>query len=426
MGKAESRRSSLEQYRLERLVKELKSKQGRGTELISLYIPAGRPLSDIMDTLRQEYSTAQNIKDRTTRHHVLDALMSIMQKLKIFKETPPNGLIIFGGYIPQGPPGSEKMEVYVIEPPQPIDTFLYRCDSRFYVEFLEEMVAEKEVFGLIVIDRSEAVFAILHGRHLEILEYITSGVPGKHSAGGQSARRFERVIEQLAHEFYKRAGEYTKEVFGPIKELKGILVGGPGPTKHYFLEGDYLPSDLKHKVVAVIDLGYTGEEGVHELVEKGKEALKDLRYVREKELIQKFLYYLAKKPERIAYGYKEVRSYLTKGAVELLLISEDIEAEFIRASCPNCNWEEEEVLKAKKVEERVASWSTCPKCGNATIIERKPAIDHFIEIAELSHTQVEVISTATEEGRGLKESFGGVVAILHYSKELTPQLTYTT
>ncbi|MEM4699376.1 MAG: peptide chain release factor aRF-1 [Candidatus Nezhaarchaeales archaeon] len=421
MDKAEARRSSLERYRLEKLVKELKLKQGRGTELISLYIPAGRPLSDIMDTLRQEYSTAQNIKDRTTRHHVLDALMSIMQRLKLFKETPPNGLIIFGGYIPQGPPGSEKMEVYVIEPPQPIETFLYRCDSRFYVEFLEEMIAEKEVYGLIVIDRSEAVFAVLHGRHLEILEHITSGVPGKHSAGGQSARRFERVIEQLAHEFYKRAGEYAREVFSPIKELRGVLVGGPGPTKHYFLEKDYLPDDLKRKVVAVIDLGYTGEEGIYELVEKGKEALKDLRYVREKELVQKFLYYLAKKPDRVAYGYEEVNSYLTKGAVELLLISEDLEAKFIKASCNSCGWMGEAVLKAEKAEERIASWSTCPKCNNPTSIEHKPAIDYFIEVAELSRTQVEVISTATEEGRGLKESFGGVVAILHYSKEHASQ-----
>ena len=417
MVEAKSKRSSLEQYRLEKLLKELKSKQGRGTELISLYIPAGRPLSDVVSTLRQEYSTAQNIKDRTTRHHVLDALMSAMQRLKLFKETPPNGLVVFTGYIPHGPPGSEKMEVYVLEPPEPINIYLYRCDSRFYVEFLEEMIAEKDTFGLIVIDRSEAVFATLRGRRLEILEHITSGVPGKHSAGGQSARRFERVIEQLAHEFYKRAGEYAKEVFGPIKELKGILVGGPGPTKYDFLDGDYLPSDLKRKVVAVVDLGYTGEEGVYELVEKGRSALQDIRYVREKELVQDFLYHLAKKPGYVAYGYEEVKQRLLEGAVRTLLISEGLDAEYVKASCPACGWTGEAVVKSSKVEEQAASWSRCPKCGQATSIDRRPAIDYFIELAEATRSQVEVISTATEEGKGLRDSFGGVVAILRYSKE---------
>lgn len=420
MSEAKPGRSSLDQYKLEKLLKELKSKQGRGTELISLYIPAGRPISDVVATLRQEYSTAQNIKDRTTRHHVLDALISAMQRLKLFKETPPNGLVIFSGYIPQGPPGSEKMEVYVLEPPEPINIYLYRCDSRFYVEYLEEMIAEKDTFGLIVIDRSEAVFATLRGKRLEILEHITSGVPGKHSAGGQSARRFERVIEQLAHEFYKRAGEYARTIFEPIKELKGILVGGPGPTKYDFLDGGYLPSELRHKIVAVIDLGYTGEEGIYELVEKGKSALQNVRYVREKELVQEFYYHLAKKPGYVAYGYEEVRQHLAEGAVRILLLSDSLDAEYIKAMCSSCGWQGEKVLKQSKVEEQVSKWSKCPNCGQTTLIERRPAIDYFIELAEAVRTQVEIISTATDEGRGLKDSFGGVVAILRYSKERGP------
>jgi peptide chain release factor subunit 1 len=418
MAEGKQGRSSLEQYRLERLLKELKSKEGRGTELVSLYIPAGRPISEVMDVLREEYSTAQNIKDRTTRHHVLDALMSTMQKLKAFKEPPPNGLVIFSGYIPHGPPGSEKMEVYVLEPPKPINVYLYRCDSRFYVDILEEMVAEKDTYGLIVIDRSEAAFATLCGKRLEILEHITSGVPGKHSAGGQSSRRFARVIEQLAHEFYKRAGEYAKEVFSSVKELKGILVGGPGPTKYDFLEGGFLPSELRSKVVAVIDLGYSGEEGIHELVEKGASALQEVRYVHEKELVQDFLLHLAKQPSYVAYGYEEVRQRLAEGSVRTLLVSEDLDAEYVKTSCPACGWLSEAVVKASKVEERVASWSKCPKCGQPTSTERKLAIDYFIELAEASRVQVEVISTATEEGKGLKESFGGAAAILRYPKGL--------
>lgn len=415
MGEAGRRRTSLEQYRLERLIKELKSKQGRGTELISLYIPSGRPISEVMSTLRQEYSTAQNIKDRTTRHHVLDALMSAMQRLKLFKETPPNGLILFSGYVSHGPPGSEKMEVYVIEPPEPINVYLYRCDSRFYVEFLEEMIAEKDTFGLIVIDRSEAVFATLKGRRLEILEHITSGVPGKHSAGGQSARRFERVIEQMAHEFYKRAGEYAREVFSSIPELKGILVGGPGPTKYTFLDGNYLPPELKRKVIAVVDLGYSGEEGVYELVERGKSAMQEVRYVREKELIQEFLYNLAKKPSLVAYGYEEVRRRLEEGAVKVLLVSEELDAAYIKASC-SCGWWEDAVVKSERAQQYKDSKQRCPACGQPASFEERPAIDFFIELAEATRTEVEVVSTATEEGKGLKNSFGGVAAILRYAR----------
>ena len=265
-----------EAYKLKRLLEELKKKKGRGTELITLYIPAGRPIADVMNTLRQEYSTASNIKDRVTRHHVLDALTSVMQRLKLFRQTPKNGLVIFCGYVSRGAPGDEKLEVYVLEPPQKLTVYLYRCDSRFHTEILEDMVKEKDSYGFIVIDRNQAAFAILKGRSLEILKEITSGIPGKHRAGGQSARRFERIIEQLAHEFYKRVGEYANKYFLEEENLKGIIIGGPGPTKNEFFEGDYLHYELKKKVLAVLDIGYSGEEGVYELVRKSSSILSNV------------------------------------------------------------------------------------------------------------------------------------------------------
>ena len=121
-------REEVERFKLEKLVEELKRKEGRGTELVSLYIPAGRPISEVLNTLTYEYATASNIKDRVTRHHVLDALASIINRLKLFRETPPNGLIIFAGYVASDVPGREKMEIHLIEPPQKLGVWLYRCD----------------------------------------------------------------------------------------------------------------------------------------------------------------------------------------------------------------------------------------------------------------------------------------------------------
>lgn len=82
---------SLSRFRLRRALDELSSKEGRGTELISLYVPPGRQISDVMNNLRQEYGTASNIKSTTTRKHVLDAIVRTTQRLKLFKEPPPKG-----------------------------------------------------------------------------------------------------------------------------------------------------------------------------------------------------------------------------------------------------------------------------------------------------------------------------------------------
>ncbi|RLE80853.1 MAG: peptide chain release factor 1 [Thermoprotei archaeon] len=404
-----SKRSSLEQYKLKRLLEELKQKRGRGTELISLYIPAGRPISDVLSTLRQEYSTATNIKDRTTRHHVLEALTSVIQRLKLFKQTPPNGLVIFCGYVSTGVPGAEKMEVHVLEPPEKLNVYLYRCDSRFHVEILEEMISEKDVYGLMVVDRGGAAYALLKGKRIEVVKEITSGVPGKHRAGGQSSRRFERIIEQLAHEFLKRAGEYAKRIFLEEKNLKGIIIGGPGPTKYEFTEGDYLDYRLKEKIIAVLDVGNSGEEGIYELAKRAEDVLKDLEFTKEKRIVQKFLYHIARDTGLATYGEEYVRKALLMGAVDTLLISEKLEGYRIKAKCPSCGTQYEKTIRNETSE------LICPKCKSPlTIVFKGKTIDDLIDIAEKTGTRVEIISVDTEEGEILKNSFGGVAAILRF------------
>jgi peptide chain release factor subunit 1 len=399
----------LERHKLQTFLEELKRKSGRGTELISLYIPAGRPLSEVMDVLRSEYSAASNIKDRTTRHHVLDALTAVMQRLKLFKATPPNGLVIFAGYVAGDVPGDEKLEVYVLEPPQRLKVWLYRCDSRFYTEILEDMVAVKEAYGLIVLDAGEAAFGVLRGKSLEVVKEIESGVPRKHRAGGQSARRFERIIEQLTHEFYKRVGEYANKIFLSLPDLKGIIIGGPGPAKEEFLKGDYLHYQLKEKVLGVFDVGYSGEAGIYELVNRASELLKDVQYVRERDAMNEFLYNLARDTGLAVYGEAEVRKALEAGVVRKLLISEALRWGKARYACKACGAEGWAPVEEGGV-------VRCQACGspNVDVLERVSVIEELGKLAESSGAEVVIVSTETGEGRELLRVFGGVAAILRY------------
>lgn len=405
-------RGSLEKFRIAKLIEELKGKRGRGTELISLYIPAGRRISDIMNVLKAERSTATNIKDRTTRHHVLDALTVVMQRLKLLRTTPPNGLVIFAGYVDTGIPGKEEMEVHIMEPPEKLNAYLYRCDSRFHTEIIEEMLAAKDAYALIVIDRSEAAIAILKGKSLEIIDELTSGVPGKHKAGGQSARRFERIIEQLAHEFYKRVGEHANKILLGINDLKGIIIGGPGPTKEEFVKGDYLHYMLKDKVIAVIDVGYSGEAGIYELVRRSSEILKEVEFFKEKKAVQEFLKHVARDTGLATYGLREVEDALIKGAVDTLLLSEKLEGKKITVRCRSCGYQFNKYLLSKHNNIEVK----CPRCksDDTEIVWEKDLMEYLISLAESVGSKVEIISTGTEEGEELRKSFGGIAAILRF------------
>ncbi|MBS7655783.1 peptide chain release factor aRF-1 [Candidatus Bathyarchaeota archaeon] len=410
--------NSTSRFKLKRLLEELSLKRGRGTELISLYIPPDRKIHEVLNNLREEYGTASNIKSRTTRKNVLEALEKVTQRLKLFKSPPPNGLVIFCGAIPQNGAGTEKMELYVIEPPEPINIYLYRCDDHFHIEPLFEILKEKETYGIIVIDASEAAVAALKGRRMEILGEYTSGVGGKHRTGGQSARRFERIREMEINNYFRRVGAHINEIFGEIKDLKGIIIGGPGPTKHDFIEGDHLNYMLKNKILGVIDTSYVGESGLEEVVNKSSEILKNVRYSQEKKLVQRFLYEVGHDTGLAAYGENEIRKHLQSNSVALLLLSEKLNKKRVTIKCKNCGYEESQSIEPyelPKIEQDLMN-AKCPKCLNLTlsITEIIDIIDEFINLGEKAEAAVEIISIETEEGVMLKESFGGAAAILKY------------
>ena len=169
---------------LEELIEELSKYKGRATELITVYIPAGQNIHTVSGQLEAEKGTAKNIKSTSTRKNVTDALEKLTRHLKDFKKTPENGLAIFSGNVSKVE-GQTDLQLWDLEPPMPLKVRMYRCDKEFVLEPLKEMMEIQEVFGLVVMDRKEATIGILEGKHVEMLQHMTSGIPSKVRAGGQ-------------------------------------------------------------------------------------------------------------------------------------------------------------------------------------------------------------------------------------------------
>ena len=408
-----------QKYDLKRQLEELKECKGRHTELISLYVPPNKQIHDVTAYLRNEYSQSQNIKSKTTMKNVLSAIESIMNRLKQFKKPPENGVVFFVGHKSVGADKTE-MVAYVIEPPRPIQTFLYRCDSSFYTEPLEEMLKETEIYGLFLIDRRECTIGLLKGNRIELLKYMTSHVPGKHGRGGQSQRRFERLTEIAAHEWFVKCGETISEIFREQKDLKGILVGGPGPTKQFFVDENYLHYEIQDKIIDTFDTGYTDEFGLRELVSAASKTMTNLKISREKNLMKRFLKEVMKSEDSLAvYGEEQVRKALEMGAVDTLLLSENLRRYRVKLRCTSCGYTEIKTLSEDDVKNFESV--SCPKCnqqGFMEIVEKKDLIDELSDLAEKTGCNVEIISLGSEEGDSLYSAFSGVAGILRYAIDL--------
>ena len=407
-----------QKYDLKRKLEELKTCRGRHTELISLYIPPNKQIFDVNAYLKNEYSQSQNIKSKTTMKNVISAIESIMSRLKQFKHPPENGVVFFVGHKSVGSDKTE-MVAYIIEPPMPIATFLYRCDSMFYTEPLEQMLLEKEIYGLLLVDRRECTVGVLKGNRVELLKYMTSQVPGKHGRGGQSQRRFERLTEIAAHEWFVKCGEKASEIFLGEEDIKGIFVGGPGPTKQYFVDENYLHYEVQEKIIDTFDTGYTDEYGLKELVSAASETMADLKISKEKKIMKRFLKEVTKTEGSLAvYGEQQIRKALEMSVVDTLLLSENLRKYRVKLKCSSCEYSEMKTISEEALKDFDPPACKCGNSSSMLIEEKIDLIDELSDLAEKTRCKVELISLGSEEGDSLYSAFNGIAGILRYPVDL--------
>jgi peptide chain release factor subunit 1 len=420
MSSPKQRKSKdLQLFKTKRLLDQLKEKKGFHTELVSLYIPHDRKISDVTNHLKNEVSESQNIKSKLTRKNVLDSISSLMGQLKNLTGVPENGLVMFSGAIPQNnTPGTEKNELYIVKPPEKVKTFRYHCASEFLLWPLEEMLQTKETYGLLVIGRKESAVGYLIGNHVEVVREFTSGVHGKHKAGGQSQKRFERQMEEAETRFYRRISDEVNKLFLSIEDLQGIFIGGPGPSKEKYVNDESLDYRLRDKILDVVDLGYGGAEGIRALIEKIKEQISNVKYIKEKEVMQLFLKEISNDTGMVAYGLEEVQKALNMGAVEKLILSEKLDTVQVNIECSNCNYRESRTAREHEFGKlKIAIQNeSCPECGSNSfnIVKTVLLVEELGFIAETMGTEVIIISPETEEGEMLYSTFGGIVAVLRF------------
>ena len=421
MGKINiQKQDSVKIYKIRKTLEELTQQEGHGTELISVYIPKNKQLHEVITTLREEQGTADNIKSDLTRTHVVDSLSKVVQRLKLYKKTPERGLVVFCGALPReggGPPGSEVVKAFEIDPPKDLTTFLYRCDDHFHVDILKDMLKDDNMIGILAIDAKDAGWGLLHNDKIEVLKETGSGVAGKHRQGGQSAKRFQKLREMELQYYFNRVAHITREYFIDIYPIKGLIISGPGPTKEDFINNSYLEYRLQNMIISTIDASYSGSEGIREAFAKSSDILSNFRMVEEKKIIEKLFQQINNNTGLGSYGLNEVLEMLKKNITETIIITDDTELYRLEIKCKRCQNTIDEIIERvklipRKTELKNNSCTNCKSTDNES--SQQDLIDYISLLASQTGTNIEVISGKTEHGMMLA-SLGKIGAILRYN-----------
>ena len=406
---------NLEMFRLKKLIQDLDQMRGLGTSMITLIINYKDQISQFSKMLVDEVGKATNIKSRVTRQNVIDALTSTMEKLRLYNKTPSNGLVIFCGLV-QIPTGGEKMIKIDLEPFKPINTSLYRCDNIFHTDELKSLLVDNDKFGFLIMDGNGSLFGLLQGNTKIILNQFKVNLPKKHSKGGQSANRFSRLVTESRHNYIRKVGEGLTKAFitNDVPNVKGLILAGSAEFKNKLQKSDLFDPRLAPIVMKVVDISYEGELGFNQAIELSQDALKNVKFIHEKKILEKFYEEIAKDSGKYVFGIKDTMEAIENGVVDILIIWENID--FIRLT-----------LKDNKNQIRVETVSSRKVIGQKYKPDDSDVEYEIVENISLSEwlldnykkyvSQLEIVTDKTSEGNQFVKGFGGIGGILRYKLE---------
>lgn len=403
---------AIQQFRIKRLIKSLDAAKGNGTSMITLIIPPNDDINRSGKMLVGEQSTAAQIKSRVNRLSVLSAIASTQARLKLYSRTPPMGLVLYCGTA-LTEEGKEKKITIDFEPFRPINTTLYMCDNKFHTEDLRQLLEAEDRFGFMVMDGHGVLYGTLSGNTREVLHKMSVDLPKKHGRGGQSALRFARLREEKRHNWVRKCAEYAVHMFitNDKPNIIGLILAGSADFKSVLNGSDLFDLRLQNIVLNLVDVSYGGENGFNQAIELSAGALKNVKFLKEKKLITSFMEELAQDTGKFCFGVKETIDALEMGAVETLIVWENLEIK--RYQLKNPQTEEITVVMKTVHQEKDKDFL---KEGNTEldVLEETAMVEWVVNNYKNFGCKLEFITDKSQEGNQFCKGFGGIGGLLRY------------
>ncbi|CAF2387006.1 unnamed protein product [Rotaria sp. Silwood2] len=429
--------SAIEKWKLRRTIQYLSSLRGRGTSLVTMIVPAQSQLARTMKLLTDEYGLSSCIKSSQTRHNVQQALSAAQGRLRLYTQNtlPENGLVLYTGIVYDDEQHRETKISMCIEPLQPLQYGLYRCESHFITDFLQQQIMDSvndfnaRRYGIIVIDGNGTLFARLDPQQgTTILKRIQVTLPKKHGRGGQSAPRFERLRREAIHNYLSKVAENAKSVFlnnqqHGLSNVDGFILSGSANLKQELVKSDLLGAQIQNKILRIVDVSYGGDNGLQETLRLCIDLLADIKLTQERQLLDEVFCQInlsstTNETNMVSYaiGVNETSIILNEGSslIDRLIIWEDL---ITKRYVYQKRDEEKIIIVANNEQEAQNKLKTIIKENDNEQIEcidEMNLIDYLTENYKEMNLRLYLVTDRSPEGQQFRLGFGGCIALLRY------------
>jgi len=203
---------------------------------------------------------------------------------------------------------------------------VYRCDSRFVVGPILEMLEDSPLYGFIIVDGNEVLYATKKGPHVNILHRFSEDLPNRHKKGGQSAPRFQRLREERKDAYVSKICELATQVFVRTHEcthgipfISGLIIAGYGATKNRVEVS--LDKQLAKLVIGTIVLSDSGKRGLQQALDQSTSLIRAATNAPALMALTQFFNEIQNDTKRAVYGQNDVDRCIELGLVKTVLLS---------------------------------------------------------------------------------------------------------
>lgn len=411
--------TSIETWKLKRLIKNLDKIKGYATGMISFILPAKENIYKVQEKIETELGSAKQIKSRVNRQAVMSSLTSASERLKLYKRIPDNGLVIFSGIAKESDGSSEKKYVIDFEPNKPLTTFKYKCGDSFYTEPLYRLLESEDIFGFIIMDGNGCLFGTLQGNYKTVIEQFQVSLPKKHGRGGQSAPRFGRIRMEKRGWYISKVAEFATKHFidNDKPNVKGLILAGAADFKKELSQSDVFDKRLIPIILKIVDISYGGNSGFNQAIKLSEDKLSNVKFLEEKKLVDKYFEEIDIDSGMIVFGVHDTITYLESGAIDTILCYEDLEIVRYELQDPKTGKTVTKYLK-KSEESDTAHFKSDDSGLDFIIISSIPLSEWLCEHYKDYGVSLEFISNRTPEGNQFVVGFGGIGGFLRFKIDI--------
>lgn len=190
--------------------------------------------------------------------------------------------------------------------------------------------------------------------------------------------------------------------------VTGLILAGPADFKNQLALSEIVDTRLRPIIMAIYDICYGGEEGFNQAIHLSANLLKDVRLVREQELLQK-LFQTISTNGACSFGIRETMMAFAAGAVETMIMYEELDV----YRCVMRNVDEGETIEYFTTAQLEKNEHM--KSGRYdALLEKTVLADWMAENHHLSGIKLEYVSGKSSEGAQFIRGLGGIGALLRF------------